>query len=522
MGRAPNPGAPQRVSAHVVPKALSPFADEDEKTTIENGWEDEASTTIEQGEVAEKIRNLGLRPITSVTGVSSSGIDEPTVDDQRANAALSMITPPVMQARLLITQGNDSGQEIDIIPGKSYTIGRATDNDVVLTDIAVSRKHFDLRHENGAWVLVDRGSGNGTVINGNVEDNPFMLANGDAIEIGNTTFRFDNPNSMPRGSFGGLGSNSGISAGFNDNSSRNGFDGDSRHGGTFDVDMEEEPSTVAGKPLRADHGETPQPLNSSLPPIAPRPMTRQKTAPPPAPISRPKPMSSQQPPMSYPVMGAALQPPPQMLGSHPQMMHSQPPQQMLAVPHLPQILAQQVPGVGPTHPTMMPGEHMALANVMPTTIPGQGPPMHPSQPQMHALPFTYPNVNDHAQHASAQHANALQQQHASAQHAKMLVITNGMPRDATSTAHVPPTPYNGLPVMQPYVAPTLSRRTKLLLGGAGLTVLAAIATIGLIKGVSGEDAPPPSFDEHVITAQELGTLLDALAIKREIDRIGHQ
>ncbi|MGH2901342.1 MAG: hypothetical protein ACRDMZ_21875, partial [Solirubrobacteraceae bacterium] len=71
MGRAPNPGAPQRVSAHVVPKAAAfsappvqerppsdplavPVADEeDEKTTIESGgWEEEASTTVEQGEVA--------------------------------------------------------------------------------------------------------------------------------------------------------------------------------------------------------------------------------------------------------------------------------------------------------------------------------------------------------------------------------------------------------------------------------------------------------------------------------------
>ena len=29
------------------------------------------------------------------------------------------------------------------------------------------------------------------VVNGNLEDNPFMLANGDVIEIGNTAFRFD-------------------------------------------------------------------------------------------------------------------------------------------------------------------------------------------------------------------------------------------------------------------------------------------------------------------------------------------
>jgi hypothetical protein len=61
MGRAPNPGAPQRVSAHVVPKAPSFSDDEDEKTTIESGgWEEEASTTVEQGEIADKIRALGV------------------------------------------------------------------------------------------------------------------------------------------------------------------------------------------------------------------------------------------------------------------------------------------------------------------------------------------------------------------------------------------------------------------------------------------------------------------------------
>src|SRR5262249_46530927 len=151
MGRAPNPGAPQRVSAHVVPKALSPFSDtDDEKTTIESGWEEEASTTVEQGEVQEKMRALGLEAKT-ITGPSgsnstniSTGVDEPTVDDQRANAALSLITPPML-ARLVITGGNDAGQEIEIQPGKNYTIGRGIDNDLVLTDIAVSRKHFDVR-----------------------------------------------------------------------------------------------------------------------------------------------------------------------------------------------------------------------------------------------------------------------------------------------------------------------------------------------------------------------------------------
>src|SRR5687767_775010 len=204
MGRAPNSGAPQRVSAHVVPKAPATFSqsDEEEKTTIESGWEDEASTTVEQGEVAEKIRSLGvetpMRPAangrtnnTHITSTNGGQLDEPTVDDQRAHAALSLITPSVAPARIVVTAGNDNGQELEIRPGKTYTIGRAIDNDFVLTDIAVSRKHFDLRHENGTWIVVDRGSGNGTVINGAIEDQPFALMNGDMIEIGNTHFRFD-------------------------------------------------------------------------------------------------------------------------------------------------------------------------------------------------------------------------------------------------------------------------------------------------------------------------------------------
>src|SRR5262249_6494122 len=161
MGRAPNPGAPQRVSAHVVPKAPSlptpvPADDEDEKTTIESGgWEEEASTTVEQGEVADKVRALALdqtrRPNTGITSTEGDSVsDEPTVDDGRGAVALAKLPPPKI-ARLVITQGNDLGQAIEVRAGKRYTIGRGIDNDLVLTDMTVSRKHFDLRNDNGEW-----------------------------------------------------------------------------------------------------------------------------------------------------------------------------------------------------------------------------------------------------------------------------------------------------------------------------------------------------------------------------------
>src|SRR5262245_1702429 len=185
MGRAPNPGAPQRVSAHVVPKApsfpasgpaiplpvASPADEEEEKTTIESGgWEEEASTTVEQGEVADRVRTLGLEQRRHNTGITSTGdsvSDEPTVDEPRGAVALALLPPPRI-ARLEITQGNDLGQAIEVRPGKTYSIGRGIDNDLVLTDMTVSRKHFELRHDAGAWVLVDRGSGNGTLVNNQI------------------------------------------------------------------------------------------------------------------------------------------------------------------------------------------------------------------------------------------------------------------------------------------------------------------------------------------------------------------
>src|SRR5882724_7124133 len=163
MARAPNPGAPQRVSAHVLPKAAAFSSEDDEKTTIESGgWEEEASTTVEQGEIADKIRALSLgqealpRSNTAITSTDGNGVsDEPTVEDQRAAVALALMPPPSV-ARLIVTNGNDTGRQLEVRPGKTFTIGRGIDNDLVLTDITASRKHFDLRHENGSWILADR------------------------------------------------------------------------------------------------------------------------------------------------------------------------------------------------------------------------------------------------------------------------------------------------------------------------------------------------------------------------------
>ncbi|HWF61822.1 MAG TPA: FHA domain-containing protein [Nitrospira sp.] len=48
----------------------------------------------------------------------------------------------------------------------SFTIGRAPDCDVVITDPAVSRRHGEIRWQDGVWQLLDAGSRNGTYLDG--------------------------------------------------------------------------------------------------------------------------------------------------------------------------------------------------------------------------------------------------------------------------------------------------------------------------------------------------------------------
>src|SRR4051812_35644342 len=91
MARASNSGAPQRVSAHVLPKAPPFSADEEgEKTGRGGGWEEEASTSGEQGEVANKSRapapgrEWGRRPNTNPTSTNGGSMDELTVDNRNS------------------------------------------------------------------------------------------------------------------------------------------------------------------------------------------------------------------------------------------------------------------------------------------------------------------------------------------------------------------------------------------------------------------------------------------------------
>ncbi|WP_436787462.1 ATP-binding cassette domain-containing protein, partial [Yinghuangia sp. YIM S10712] len=77
------------------------------------------------------------------------------------------------------------------IPVKTLRIGRALDNDLVLTDLMVSRHHAELRTTpGGRHEIADLGSHNGTYVNGVPVERQILGAN-DIVGIGHATFRLD-------------------------------------------------------------------------------------------------------------------------------------------------------------------------------------------------------------------------------------------------------------------------------------------------------------------------------------------
>ncbi len=71
----------------------------------------------------------------------------------------------------------------------NYTIGRGTDNDIVIPDASVSRCHAELRYENGDFFIVDKKSKNGSLLN-NLQFKRSRLQNHDCIQLGNVVLHY--------------------------------------------------------------------------------------------------------------------------------------------------------------------------------------------------------------------------------------------------------------------------------------------------------------------------------------------
>ncbi|OIN95851.1 hypothetical protein AUJ66_08130 [Candidatus Desantisbacteria bacterium CG1_02_38_46] len=101
-------------------------------------------------------------------------------------------------AKTVVTKGENTGKEWTLSKGK-FKIGRGQDNDLLLVEPTVSRRHASIKYKNGKYLLINF-SRNGTKINGELIKSRY-LKDGDKIEIGSTTILYqEEPGGIQDGS----------------------------------------------------------------------------------------------------------------------------------------------------------------------------------------------------------------------------------------------------------------------------------------------------------------------------------
>ena len=126
------------------------------------------------------------RPETPAAAAPPGSGDATLIYDKNKGRARATDAP-----LLLVTAGPRKGAEHPLHE-ELTTIGRGEGNVLVIPDISVSRQHSRVEKQEGRWVVLDQGSGNGTRVNGKPVER-YPLRHGDEIEMGDTRLKFVEP-----------------------------------------------------------------------------------------------------------------------------------------------------------------------------------------------------------------------------------------------------------------------------------------------------------------------------------------
>jgi len=97
-----------------------------------------------------------------------------------------------MEDPALIVLVHGSPKVFHLKQGRSILLGRDKACDVVLADVAASRKHAEVFPGPDGSYIRDLGSANGVIVNQIKIDNPYLLVHGDRIMIGGIVIFFMN------------------------------------------------------------------------------------------------------------------------------------------------------------------------------------------------------------------------------------------------------------------------------------------------------------------------------------------
>lgn len=144
------------------------------------------------------VRSVG-RPMAYDSGSTLPSMPAARPDGDREGATLLTRLPQVGAAggtvvlksapMLRVKNGPGAGLLLELSEATAISLGRSPGNDIVLEDDAVSGQHARVRCEDGAFVVHDLQSTNGTFINERRIER-HTLVNGDVVRLGETLMEF--------------------------------------------------------------------------------------------------------------------------------------------------------------------------------------------------------------------------------------------------------------------------------------------------------------------------------------------
>ncbi|POI34468.1 hypothetical protein CIB84_001780, partial [Bambusicola thoracicus] len=147
----------------------------------------------EEGEITDSERE----PYSSTDEVTS---EETNDSEDSENEDEEKIWPPCIRVIVIRSPVLQTGSLYIITAVKPATIGREKDvgHTLQIPEVGVSKFHAEVYfdHDLQNYVLVDQGSQNGTVVNGNqilqpkMKCDPYILEHGDEVKIGETVLSF--------------------------------------------------------------------------------------------------------------------------------------------------------------------------------------------------------------------------------------------------------------------------------------------------------------------------------------------
>ena len=162
---------PNNITVHLSEKDVEELGD------VLSNLADEMCIIVRDHANSENYRLVGPINITIVSDstINPGQIEINTTFDQGRGVNKGMLIGP--------------GDETIVLDDEVTTVGRLTTCGVPLTDSRVSRLHAEIVKNSEGYELIDKGSTNGTQVNGK-SINSHVLVIGDKITFGNTVFEF--------------------------------------------------------------------------------------------------------------------------------------------------------------------------------------------------------------------------------------------------------------------------------------------------------------------------------------------